>query len=116
TVHDYLKTRPGIDTKTVNERSAPAAPGTRTVEATYAKPYLAHASIGPSCAVAGFIDDRLTVWSHTQGPYPLRADISKATGLPPEKVRVMHMQGAGCYGHNGADDAALDAALLSVGA
>jgi CO/xanthine dehydrogenase Mo-binding subunit len=56
----------------------------------------------------------LTVWSHTQGPYPLRADLAKATGLPPEKVRVIHSQGSGCYGHNGADDAALDAALLSI--
>jgi len=53
------------------------------------------------------------VWSHTQGPYPLRADIAKATGMPLEKIRVIHAQGSGCYGHNGADDAACDAALLS---
>jgi CO/xanthine dehydrogenase Mo-binding subunit len=113
-VHEFLKTRPDIDTKTVNEKTGSAAPAVKTVEATYRKPYLAHASIGPSCGVAGFIDNQLTVWSHTQGPYPLRADIAKATGLPPEKVRVIHTPGAGCYGHNGADDAAFDAAMLSI--
>lgn len=85
----------------------------RTVSATYAKPYLAHAAMGPSCAVAIMKDGMLTVWSHTQGIYPLRIDIAKATGLPPDKVRVIHAQGAGCYGHNSADDAALDAALLT---
>ena len=112
TVHEYLKTRPDIDTKTVNEKSGAAGPAAKTLAATYRKPYLAHASIGPSCAAAGIIDDNLTVWSHTQGPYPLRSDLSKATGLPLDKVRVIHTPGAGCYGHNGADDAALDAALL----
>ena len=116
TVHDYLKTRPDIDTKTVNEKTASAQPAVKTLTATYRKPYLAHASIGPSCGAAGLIDDMLTVWSHTQGPYPLRADIAKATGIALEKVRVIHAQGAGCYGHNGADDAALDAALLSLNA
>jgi nicotinate dehydrogenase subunit B len=116
TVHDYLKTRPGIDTKTVNEKTASTQPAVKSLTATYRKPYLAHASIGPACGAAGLIDDMLTVWSHTQGPYPLRADIAKATGIPPEKLRVIHTQGAGCYGHNGADDAALDAALLSLNA
>jgi CO/xanthine dehydrogenase Mo-binding subunit len=113
-VHEYLKTRTDIDTSIVNQKSGAAVPAAKTLEATYRKPYLAHASIGPSCGAAGFIDEGLTVWSHTQGPYPLRADIAKATNLPLEKVRVIHTQGAGCYGHNGADDAALDAALLSL--
>jgi CO/xanthine dehydrogenase Mo-binding subunit len=54
------------------------------------------------------------VWSHTQGPYPLRGDLAKVAGLPVERVRVIHAQGAGCYGHNGADDVALDALLMSV--
>src|SRR5258706_2858733 len=113
-VHEYLKNLPGIETKTVNEKSASSPASVKTHAATYTKPYLAHASIGPSCAVAGFIDNILTVWSHTQCPYPLRADLAKTTGLPPERIRVIHAQGSGCYGHNGADDAALDAALLSI--
>ncbi len=115
-VHDYLKKRTNIDTKTVNEKRGPAREAVKRLAASYTKPYLAHASIGPSCSVAGLVDNKLTVWSHTQGPYPLLSDIAKATGYAPENVRVIHSQGAGCYGHNGADDAALDAALLSLAA
>lgn len=115
-IHDYFQALPGIDTKTVSESSGDAAGVATTISATYRKPYLAHASIGPSCAVAGMVDGRLTVWSHTQGPYPLRGDIAKAIGVTPDKVRVIHSQGSGCYGHNGADDAALDAVLLSLAA
>jgi CO/xanthine dehydrogenase Mo-binding subunit len=115
-VHEFLQQRPDIDVKTVSAKSGDAPPVAKTVTATYRKPYLAHASLGPSCAVAGLIDGVLTVWSHTQGPYPLRADLVKATGMPPEKVRVIHAPGSGCYGHNGADDVALDAALLSLAA
>jgi CO/xanthine dehydrogenase Mo-binding subunit len=118
TVHDYLKQRPDIDTKTVNEKKGAATGRDKAVRlsATYTKPYLAHASIGPSCAVAGTIDGIFTVWSHTQGPFPLRADIVKATGFALNDVRVIHSQGSGCYGHNGADDVAFDALLLSLAA
>ncbi len=83
------------------------------IEARYSKPYLAHASIGPSCAVARFEDGRLTVWSHTQGSFHLRAQIAHVLGLPVADVDVIHRDGPGCYGHNGADDVALDAALLA---
>jgi CO/xanthine dehydrogenase Mo-binding subunit len=86
----------------------------RWVEATYSRPYLSHASIGPSCAVAAAEKGGLTVWSHTQGPFPLRSELATALGLPPNDVQVIHVQAAGCYGHNGADDAALDAALLAM--
>jgi CO/xanthine dehydrogenase Mo-binding subunit len=112
-VHEHLK---GLanDTQTVNEKSGSAGAAVKTHTATYRKPYLAHASIGPSCAVAGLVDNVWTVWSHTQGPYPLRGDLAKVTGLPVDRVRVIHAQGAGCYGHNGADDVALDALLMSV--
>jgi nicotinate dehydrogenase subunit B len=91
-------------------------PGTaaRTLEATYTRHYQAHASIGPSCAVAHMKDGALTVWSHTQGVYPDRDAISEMLALPKERVRVIHMEGAGCYGHNGADDAAADAALIAT--
>lgn len=80
----------------------------------YTRPYMAHASIGPSCAVAQWNDGgKLQVWSHTQGVYPLRADLAKALGVPTAAITVTHKQGSGCYGHNGADDVALDAALLA---
>ena len=82
-------------------------------EAAYTRPYIAHASIGPSCALAELKEDKLTVWSHTQGVFPLRRDLAKALSMPDSAIRVAHAQGSGCYGHNGADDAALDAALLA---
>lgn len=85
----------------------------RWVEATYSRPYLSHGSIGPSCAVAVLDRGRMTVWSHTQGVYPLRGDMATALGMRSEDVDVIHVQAAGCYGHNGADDAAFDAALLA---
>jgi CO/xanthine dehydrogenase Mo-binding subunit len=95
-------------------------------EATYHRPYLAHASMGPSTATALASDSdsdgtsdgrgspRLHVWSHTQGVYPLRAGLARALRLAPGDIAVTHVAGAGCYGHNGADDAALDAALLAM--
>jgi nicotinate dehydrogenase subunit B len=84
------------------------------VAATYSRPFLAHASIGPSCAVAHYDDGRLDVWSHSQGVFTLGRAIAAALDLPPEAVEVQHVEGAGCYGHNGADDAAMDAALLAT--
>jgi nicotinate dehydrogenase subunit B len=90
-----------------------AAAAIRAVEATYTKPYIAHASIGPSCAVAAFENGKLTVWTHSQGVFPLRRDLAKAMRLEEAAVRCIHREGSGCYGHNGADDVALDAALLA---
>jgi nicotinate dehydrogenase subunit B len=81
--------------------------------ATYSRPYLAHASIGPSCAIAEWHGDALTVWSHSQGIYPLRRQLARTFAKPLDAVHVIHSHGAGCYGHNGADDVALDAALLA---
>ena len=84
-------------------------------EATYLRPYQLHGAIGPSCAVAVFRDGALTVWSHAQGMFPLRDAVAELVGLPKEKVRCIHREGSGCYGHNGADDAAGDAALIAMG-
>jgi nicotinate dehydrogenase subunit B len=86
---------------------------TRTVSATYHRPYLAHASMAPSCAVALITGDEVGVWSNTQGPYLLRRALASALGLDEDRVTVRHVEGAGAYGHNGADDVALDAALLA---
>jgi nicotinate dehydrogenase subunit B len=94
------------------ESSPPDAAAT-ALEATYTRPYVAHASIGPSCAVAQLRDETLTVWTHTQGVYPDRQAIAEMLSLPPDRVHCIHVQGSGCYGHNGADDAAGDAALIA---
>jgi len=100
--------------ETVVEKTSPVAPApTKTLEALYTRPYQAHGSIGPSCAVAQWQDDKLTVWTHSQGVFPLRADLAKVFGLKPQDIRCIHAEGSGCYGHNGADDVALDAALVA---
>src|SRR5262249_38937878 len=83
-----------------------------TRQASYRRPYQMHASIGPSCAVALYEGEKLTVWTHSQGVYPLRGSIAEMLKMAPERVRCIHMEGSGCYGHNGADDVAADAALI----
>ena len=82
-------------------------------EATYSRGYVAHASIAPSCALAESRDGHLTVWTHSQAVYPLRISLANVLGRAIETISVRHVQGAGCYGHNGADDVALDAALIA---
>jgi CO/xanthine dehydrogenase Mo-binding subunit len=96
----------------VKQAPQPAS-ASRVIEADYTKPYMAHASIGPSAAVAKFEDGKLTVWTHSQGVFPLRTEIVKAMKMQPADVRCIHTEGSGCYGQNGADDVALDAALLA---
>jgi nicotinate dehydrogenase subunit B len=93
-----------------------ATPSAKTwsVESSYRRPYQMHAAIGPSCAVALFEAGKLTVWTHSQGVYPLKGAIAEMLRLPAEAVRCIHMEGSGCYGHNAADDAAADAALIAV--
>jgi len=83
------------------------------LEATYTRPYLSHGSVGPSCAVAHLTDGVMTIWTHTQGVYPDRQAIAEMLRMPQDRVHCIHVEGSGCYGHNGADDAAADAALIA---
>ena len=95
-------------------RTGDAAPA-KVVEATYQRPYHMHASIGPSAAIATMgTDGTLTIKTHSQSVFETSESIAKMLGLPPAKVRCQHVQGSGCYGHNMADDAAADAALLAA--
>ena len=87
--------------------------GERVLQAVYRRPFQMHASLGPSAAVALWQDERLTVWSHTQAPFLLKGALAQVLALEVDAIRVIHAEGAGCYGHNGADDAALDAALVA---
>jgi nicotinate dehydrogenase subunit B len=85
----------------------------RRMKAEYSRPHIAHASMAPSCAIARFDDGCYRIWTHSQGIFPLRRDLSKVLGVEESSIVVTHAEGAGCYGHNGADDVALDAALLA---
>ena len=91
----------------------PPPDGPRTLRAAYERPYQMHGALAPSAALAHLCGGVLTVWSHSQGIYPLRDGIAEALGLDVGSVNVVHVPGAGCYGHNGADDAALEAAIVA---
>jgi nicotinate dehydrogenase subunit B len=102
-----------MEDKVISDKQAPLPEGATRIAATYHRPYMAHASIGPSCALAQVENGKLTVWTHTQGVFPLRATMAKALDMQPAAIRCIHVEGSGCYGHNAADDVALDAALLA---
>ncbi|WP_421994531.1 molybdopterin cofactor-binding domain-containing protein [Reyranella sp.] len=108
----WLQGRPSDDRR-IGAWPGPATPPKDPVRITVSRPYIAHASMAPSCALARFSDGHLTVRSHGQGMHPLRKNLSAVLGLPVEAITAQHLHGAGCYGHNGADDAALDAALVA---
>ena len=111
-IYDVLLALPAEDTVISNKQAA-VPEGATVIEATYRKPYMAHASIGPSCAVAEFKNSEMTVWTHSQGVFPLRNHLSLGLRLPIADIRCIHAEGSGCYGQNGADDVGLDAALLA---
>jgi nicotinate dehydrogenase subunit B len=100
---------------TVTERhdEEAAARVSRRLSAEFTRPFLAHASMAPSCAIARWDGEAITVWTHSQGIFALRGALAGALGLPIGQVTVHHVEGAGAYGHNGADDVAADAVLLA---
>jgi len=107
---------PGLPSRdsVVNEKTGPSVPpGAKRIEARYTRAFQLHGSIGPSCAVAQSVDGKLTVWTHSQGVFPLRGDMARALGVAPASITCVHMEGSGCYGQNGADDVAFDAALVA---
>ena len=107
---------PGLqaqDSVAYEKKASSASAAVRQIEARYTRAFQLHASIGPSCAVAHSVDGKLTIWTHSQGVFALSGDIARALGLAPASVICVHLEGAGCYGHNGADDVAFDAALLA---
>ncbi|WP_298740527.1 molybdopterin cofactor-binding domain-containing protein [uncultured Chitinophaga sp.] len=88
--------------------------GGATMRASYFKPYIMHGATGPSCAVALYDKDQLHIWTHSQGVYPLRESLKDMLQLPAERIHIKGVPGAGCFGHNGADDVAAEAALLAM--
>ena len=108
----WLLQQPSID-RTIGPCPADPRRGEARYEATYTRMHIAHASVAPSCGLALYRDGRLTVWTHSQGVYPLRDALARTLKLDPAAISVKHVQGPGCYGHNGADDAAADAAVIA---
>jgi len=112
-IFDWLASQPAQSVPVLTG-SGGLSGSTKILEATYRRAYQMHASIGPSCAVAQFANGQLTVWTHSQGVFPLRAALAELVQLSSENVRCIQIDGSGCYGHNGADDAGADAALLAM--
>lgn len=115
----YLRSAPCETTHPLQRGDEGLPEDSRHFRAEYVKPYLAHASIGPSCAIASWNGATLEVWTHSQGIHNLRDDLVKALAREPQPVAreaivVHHVEGAGCYGHNGADDVAFDAVLMAL--
>jgi nicotinate dehydrogenase subunit B len=107
-----IRSLPARDIPILNWSNPSGVPA-RRIGASYTRPYQMHGAIGPSCALALFDNGVMTVWTHTQGVFPLRTAIAQLLRLDAEKVRCVHVEGSGCYGHNGADDVAADAALIA---
>src|SRR5205807_7667493 len=96
-----------------NVGAAMAELGAKTLKATYDFAIHTHGSIGPSCAVAELKDGKLTSWSASQATHNLRKQLATMFGISPDSVRCIYVEGSGCYGRNGHEDAAADAALLA---
>ena len=117
TVFDHwrsLKVAKEDVTQNVGDAPAALAAAPRKLRARYDFAVQTHASMGPSCAVAEFSDGALTVWSASQATHSLVTEIAPIVGLPADKVRIVYLEGSGCYGRNGHEDASADAALLAV--
>jgi nicotinate dehydrogenase subunit B len=93
--------------------TADSTPG-KKLKVTVTRPYVAHASLGPSVALARWENKKLDIWSHGQGMHPLRRNLALSLNIDENSIRARHADGPGCYGHNGADDAALDAAIVAL--
>ena len=117
TVFDYWRKQPIAKeeaTQKVGDAPAALASSTRRVKASYEFAVQTHASLGPSCAVADFSGGQLNVWSASQATHSMQSELATITGLAPEKVRLVYLDGAGCYGRNGHEDATADAALIAT--
>ena len=114
-INAALRANPATVRRLVDQGDVEAAlkSAANRLDCSYVWPYQMHGSIGPSCAVADARDDGITVWSGTQNPHALRADIALLAGLPQQRVDIIRLEAAGCYGRNCADDVSADAVLLS---
>ena len=113
-IFDYIKAIADEPLNIRNEGDVKAVlNGSQTLKASYTKPYITHGSMGPACGLAMYDGDILHIWSHSQGIYPLRNALSAMLNMEHDRIHIISVPGAGCYGHSTADDAAADAAILA---
>jgi CO/xanthine dehydrogenase Mo-binding subunit len=120
TLYSWMVQQPSADSFTVNtgDVAQNLASAKQTFSAQYTHPYQMHGGIGPSVAVADVrggsgANANAKIWCHTQGVYPQRDSVSLVLGIPNSNVRVIFVEGSGCYGLNGSDSVAYDAAIMS---
>jgi nicotinate dehydrogenase subunit B len=110
----FLLSQPTEDQPVVRREDTEAAAQVRqTRAAEFTRPFIAHGSMAPSCAIACWDGGQVSVWTHSQGVFPLRGALATGLGLDPAQLTVHHVEGAGVYGHNASDDVAADAVLLA---
>ena len=117
TVFDYWRKQPLAKeeaTQKVGDAPAALAASSKRVKASYEFPVQTHASIGPSCAVADFSGGNLLVWSPSQATHSMQSELAAVTGVALDKIRLIYVDGSGCYGRNGHEDATADAALIAT--
>ena len=117
TVFDHWRTRPVAKqdvTQKVGDAEAALATAPQRVKARYDFAVQTHASLGPSCSVAEFKGGQLTVWSASQATHSLVDELAPIAGVPKDRIRILYLDGAGCYGRNGHEDASADAALIAT--
>ena len=117
TVFEYWRKQPIAKedaTQKVGDAPAALAASVKRVKASYEFAVQTHASIGPSCAVADFKNGALVVWSPSQATHSMQTELAGITGLQPDKIRLLYVDGSGCYGRNGHEDATADAALIAT--
>ena len=102
-----------VTSNTGDTAEAMGKDGAKVIKATYDFAIQTHGSIGPSCAIAEFKDGVLTSWSASQATHDLHKQLAQMLSLPLDKVRCIYVEGSGCFGRNGHEDAAADAALLA---
>jgi nicotinate dehydrogenase subunit B len=113
---EHVRTTKVVREDVTSTRGASAAAlrgASRRLAATYDFAIHTHGSIGPSCAIANFVDGKLTCWTASQATHDLRKQLAAMLGMADADVRCIYVDGAGCYGRNGHEDAAADAALLA---
>ncbi len=115
-VRDWMRAGPFEADETLVQKGEPAqalAAASKRIAAEFYWPLQSHASMGPSCAIADVKEGKATIWSASQATHRFQETIATVLGLPKASVRVVYLDGSGCYGMNGHDDAAADAALVS---
>ena len=100
-------------TSNVGDPAGALAQGAKRLKASYDFAINTHGSIGPSCAIVEIKDGALTCWTASQATHNLRKQLAAMLSMPLEAVRCIYVDGSGCYGRNGHEDAAADAALLA---